>query len=85
MFGKPEVQEASRRLEAESKLRVEKEFRKKISKSFHQFQMINKAYVNHVALVLPDVEFAANELKKYNFKIGETDLFESMGTKEIFN
>lgn len=46
--------------------------------------MINKAYVNHVALVLPDVEFAANELKKYNFKVGEIDLFESMGTKEIY-
>ncbi len=46
--------------------------------------MTNKAYVNHVALVLPDVEFTANILKKHNFKVGAVDLFESMGTKEIY-
>jgi hypothetical protein len=46
--------------------------------------MTNKAYVNHVALVLPDVELTANILKKYNFKVGAVDLFESMGTKEIY-
>lgn len=46
--------------------------------------MINKFYINHVALVLPDVESTASVLKKYNFKVGEVDLFESMGTKEIY-
>ena len=46
--------------------------------------MKNKAYINHVALVLPDVELTANILKEYGFKIGQIDLFESMGTKEIY-
>lgn len=46
--------------------------------------MKNKARVNHIALVLPDVEHAAKQLQKFNFKVGAIDLFESMGTKEIY-
>lgn len=46
--------------------------------------MKNKIRINHIAVVLPDVETAAQLLAKYNFNIGAVDFFESLGTKEIY-
>lgn len=40
--------------------------------------------INHIALVLPDVEYTANKLKECGFQIGQINFFEAEGTKEVY-
>lgn len=44
----------------------------------------HKNDINHIALVLPDVEHTANKLKQYGFQVGQISFFEAEGTKEIY-
>ncbi len=40
--------------------------------------------INHIALVLPNVEHSANKLKQFGFHVGQISFFEAEGTKEIY-
>lgn len=45
---------------------------------------MNRALINHIALLVPSVEKAANHLRSFDYKVGQAEQWEGEGTLEIY-